>query len=165
MSKDIYPEARKDRLVTSKVGDETVVYDTEKNFASCLNELTTAVWEACDGNTDVSSILDIVRNAGYQDTTEQVILIALDQLSQANLLDETFNIDHRITKNLSRRKTLHLLAKSAAILPIVSTIVVSPPLAAQSENRPNGSSCTDSSQCASGCCHRGDHCSNGPPCS
>ena len=159
------PKARKKSLVTSEVGDETVVYDTESNKASCLNELMTAVWEACDGNTDVSSILDTVRNAGYQDTTEQVILIALDQLSQANLLDETFNIDHRITKNLSRRKTLDLLAKSAAILPIVSTIVVSSPLAAQSANLPNGSRCTVSSQCASGCCHKGEHCSNGGRCS
>ena len=50
--------------------DETIVYDTEANKASWLNELTTAVWEVCDGKSDTTAILAAIRNAGYQDATD-----------------------------------------------------------------------------------------------
>ena len=133
MSKNhsIYPKARTEGIISTKVGDETVVYDTEKNIASCLNELTTAVWVACDGNTDISSILDTVINAKYKDTTEQIVLMAIEELNQAGLLEAALESNEKNKGNLGRREMLRLLGTRAAkALPLVSTITVQPALAA-----------------------------------
>jgi hypothetical protein len=50
MNKYFCPKARKHELVTTKISDETVVYDLKTDKGSCLVALTTIVWEACDGH-------------------------------------------------------------------------------------------------------------------
>ena len=161
MSESISPKARRDGLVTSKVGDETVVYDTETNKASCLNRLTTVVWEACDGNTDISSLLDTVRGAGYQDATEQVVLMAIDQLEQAGLLEDYSQTDNKKREFLSRREMLRLLGiRSATVLPIITTINLQPAIAQISNCIPHCSPCNPFSDvCCGGtqCLHHGSH--------
>ena len=158
MSKSIFPKARKDGLVISKVGDETVVYDTETNKASCLNGLTTVVWEACDGNTETTSLLDTVKTAGYQDANDQIVLMAIDQLDQAGLFEASFSIDGKKKKSLNRREMLQMLGtRAAAVLPIVSTINIQPAIAQGSGTQ--GDSCVTTADCAPGfCCNNGNQC-------
>lgn len=155
MSQSIYPKARKSNLLTSTVGPETIVYDTAADKASCLDKLAAAVWNACDGESDTASILQVLRNSGYQGANEQIILMAIDQLGRAGLLEASFKIEARKRQNLSRRAMLQLLgAKAAAVLPVITTIVV-PPAVHAASLRPPGARCTSTSQCASGyCCGR-----------
>lgn len=156
MSKSIYPMARKNGLLTSQMGSETIVYDTETDKASCLNQETTAVWEACDGKNDIASILESIKNEAFEEANEQIVMMAIDQLEQAGLLEESLEIDEQKGDTLSRREMLRLLgAKAAAVLPVVTTIVVPPAIHAASL-LPLRARCTSSSQCASGiCCDRG----------
>lgn len=154
MNSSIYPKARKNNLVTTKVNDETVVYDTKTSTASCLNELTTSVWEACDGTSDIPSLLDAVRNAGYQDVTEKVVLMAIDQLNQAGLFENALEIDEKTRKNLNRREMLQLLgARVAVVLPVVSTISIQPAIAAASGGC-GGVICSNHNDC----CAEAPHC-------
>jgi len=153
MRHKIYPIARKKGLLITKVDDEAVVCDTISRKASCLNQLTTAVWEACDGKTDITSLLISVRQAGYEDATEQIIRMAIEQLNQADLLENLNDIDG-MNFNPSRREMLRSLGKKTALtLPAVSMIEVLPAIAQISGSLSNGTPCTSSHQCASGCCN------------
>ena len=105
------------------MGDELVVFNAATNTASCLNKVTATVWDACDGSNDIESLLTIVRDAGYQDATTPLVKLAIDQLSQAGLLEYSDEINEVNYKGLKRREMLSLLSKSAAaVLPIVTTI-------------------------------------------
>jgi len=73
MSHSYFPKARHKDLVTTKVGDETVVYDISASKAYCLNHVTTQVWKACDGHRHVESLLNQVKQAGFPDVTEDLI--------------------------------------------------------------------------------------------
>jgi hypothetical protein len=152
MSKQEYPKARKIGLLVSKIADETVVYDTERDTTSCLNDLAVAVWEACDGESDAGSIVAVLKSAGFQDATDQIVLLAVDRLQQSGLLEESVDLDANNGKQLSRREMLQLLgARAAALLPVVTTVVVPPPIAAASL----GEVCSSADPCSSGiCCGR-----------
>ena len=45
------PRALRDDLVIRVLEDETLVYDTKRDQAHCLNYAAARVWEFCDGNT------------------------------------------------------------------------------------------------------------------
>ena len=155
MTQKTGPKARKNDLSITTIGDETVVFDRLSNKASCLNAVTTTVWQACDGDSDDVKLLNALRNAGFQDVSEETVWVALDQLNQAELLDSSFNIADVLPHDLSRREMLRSLGKVAGVaLPVLSTVAIQPPLAAASGGQP-GDSCTLPSDCISGVCTGG----------
>ena len=158
----------KKNLIVTKVGDETVVFDPDTNNASCLNSLMTRVWDACDGKSNIQSILETIRNDGNQETTEQDIQIAFQQLDQAALLERPSAYESNRPKRLNRREMLRLLGtRTAAVLPIVSTIEIQPAIAAASQILGPGDSCSrsngTSNLCGPGlvCCGRNGNTPNG----
>lgn len=155
MSQKTWPKARKDDLSITTVGDETVVFDRLSNKASCLNPVTTTVWQACDGKCDTASLLNALWNAGYQDASEETILLALKQLDEAELLDASFNMVGLFPKDISRREMLLSLGKGAALaIPVLSTIEIQPAIAAGSCDAA-GESCTPGSCCSGLSCNGG----------
>ncbi len=56
MKNHIVPKARKENLVVQELDGEVLIYDLNTNKAFCLNEASALVWQACDGNKDVSEI-------------------------------------------------------------------------------------------------------------
>ena len=50
------PKARRDGIITKEVDGELLVYDIAKDKAHCLNETAAAVWQLCDGQTNVGQI-------------------------------------------------------------------------------------------------------------
>ena len=156
MPKDYLPLALTSGVHTTAVGNELVVFNTTTSTASCLNKFTAVVWGACDGRNDIESLLAIVRNAGYQDATTALILMAIDQLSETGLLEDSVEINEVNKKHLKRREMLSLLGKSAAaVLPVVTTINIQPAIA-QSSPPPTPcrrfhQSCTAIGQCCPGC--------------
>ena len=130
MSNSTYLNARTDNLVTSKVGDETVAYDTEKNKAFCLNGLTTAVWEACDGRTTLAEMTLMLKKS-HNLTNEEasaVIEYSLEQLSKAELFRDNPPPAPQRRTPINRRTLLKTLG-SMASLPVISSIVIQPALA------------------------------------
>ena len=54
MTTGAMPKAKTERLIVTKIEDETLVYDHGR--ASCLNEFAARVWRECDGKTSVAEI-------------------------------------------------------------------------------------------------------------
>lgn len=54
---------RKDGILSRKVGDEWMLYDTEKGSISIINTMAEFVWKMCDGSHNLSEIEQHVRDA------------------------------------------------------------------------------------------------------
>lgn len=133
MNHSIFPKARHDDLITTKVGDETVIYDIYASKAYCLNQLTTLVWNACDGHNDIDSLLNQAKQSGLPDVTEDLIREAIVVLFEANLLIEASDDKEKDTR-FTRREALQLMGSGTiASLPLLTAIVVQPALAGISE--------------------------------
>ncbi len=128
MNKSYSPKIRENDLMITRVGDEIVVYDIRTNEASCLNPLTSAVWEACDGRNDLTRILDQVRRTGFPKSNIELIWKAVDRLEQVGLLEEQpipGENETEIRRELFRRLSLGAIGT----LPLVSTVLVQPAIA------------------------------------
>jgi hypothetical protein len=155
LDQKVYPKAREDNLLATSVGDETVIYDQLTNEASCLNTVTATVWAACDGENTLSDLLDIVRQAGFQDASEDLVILAINELAEARFLQETPQASSSKKRDKSRRDVLRTLGKSAAIaIPVISTISIQPAVAGLSPIpcSPNGSPCGIGGTCVGGFC-------------
>lgn len=120
------PKARQSNLLWTEIGDEVVVYDTDRNRAHSLNPTAALVWRQCDGVRTVAEIATAVKSELGSPADEDVVLVALNQLSEANLLEQkTADPDHR---RISRRELVHRLGVAgAAVVPLVTSLVVPDP--------------------------------------
>ena len=158
MSSLILPKARHDDLITTKVGDETVIYDIYASKAYCLNRLTTLVWNACNGHNRIESLLNQVKQSGLPDVTEDLIREAMLELFEANLLIGTSDHtekDYRFT----RRDALRLMGKGTiASLPLLTAIEIQPALAQSS------AACSTTTNCDQPCNNGKARCYDGTGC-
>lgn len=151
MNKSIRIIARKDGLLVTRVGDETVIYDIESSKASCLNGLMTAIWEAIDEETNIEVLINILRDRGYPDVNEEIVYMAVHDLVQAGLVENCSEIAI-YKENLSRREMIQLIGKrSVVVLPVVSTIIMQPAIA-QVSCAAKHEPCTFDSDCCVGPC-------------
>ena len=134
------PIARKNGLVVQEVPDEVLVYDLESNKAHCLNQSAAIVWRSCDGNNSVADIAKLVETQAGGKVTEDFVWLAIDQLSENNLLERQISTSFA---GQSRREAIKKigLASMVAIPVIASLVAPQSALAAQSCN------CNGDSQC------------------
>lgn len=155
MNNSFCPKARNHELLIRDVDDEALVYDLITDKASCLDNLTTSVWKACDGKTDIESILDKLKGRDHKDSNIHLVWVAIDQLEQAGLLEE-FNSPEWNKSRTSRREMFRMLGKGViGALPVISTISIQPALAQVSGCKPKGAPCFFSSECCSNRCRNG----------
>jgi hypothetical protein len=134
------PIARKNGLVVQEVPDEVLVYDLDSNKAHCLNQSAAIIWRSCDGNNSVTDIAKLVENQAGGKVTEDFVWLAIDQLSENNLLEK------EITSNFvgqSRREVIKKIGLATMVaIPVIASLVAPPSaLAAQSCNCNNPSQC------------------------
>lgn len=121
MTNPQFPTARKTGLVVQEVPDEVLLYDLESNKAHCLNHTAALVWKSCDGTKSVSEILKNVESQIGGKASEDLIWLAIDQLSENNLLETRF--ESRFAGQ-SRREVIKKIGMAAVIgLPIVASLV------------------------------------------
>lgn len=134
------PIARKTGLVVQEVPDEVLVYDLESNKAHCLNQSAAMVWRSCDGNNSVADIAKLVESQAGGKVTEDFVWLAIDQLSENNLLEQQIATGFA---GQSRREAIKKigLASMVAIPVIASLVAPQSALAAQSCNCNNNSQC------------------------
>ena len=144
------PIARKSGLVVQEVPDEVLVYDLETNKAHCLNNSAAMVWRSCDGNNSVADIAKLVESQAGDKVTEDFVWLAIDQLSENNLLEQQITTGFA---GQSRREAIKKigLASMVAIPVIASLVAPQSALAAQSCNCNNPGQCNNSqnNQCPS----------------
>ena len=112
------PKARQDRLLIEDLHDETLVYDLDRNEASCLNQAAATVWKHCDGQTTVPQLAQLLTEKLEAPLGEEVVWHALDQLEEHHLLAERPDAP----SSVSRREFLKLEV-AGAVLPLVTSVV------------------------------------------
>ena len=145
------PCVRADGIVVHALADEVLVYDLERHKAHCLNHTAALVWKYCDGRTSVTEMVRMLEREVKTSVPEDVVWLALQQLSKARLLAEQLNAPRGGAK-VSRREVMRRLGWGAVIaLPLVTSIVA--PTAVEAAScLSTGAICSASAQCCSGVC-------------
>jgi hypothetical protein len=159
MNEDFTPKSRKENLVIQELEGEILIYDLEKNKALCLNETSALVWQSCDGSRTIASISDVIGKQLNSQVNEDLVWLALDQLSKENLIENKDEVKSKFA-GMSRREAVRKVGLASLIaLPVIAAITA--PVAAQSASctnnppgtpgcLPNGNvGCTSPQQCCS----------------
>lgn len=122
MPSEIRPKARTARIVVRELGSEIVIYDLDTHDATCLNAAAVRVWRLCDGKRTIKDIAAKLENEACGSRTEDLVLKALDNFIQANLLEEVTKLEASDGEN--RRDVLRGIVASATAIPLATTISV-----------------------------------------
>lgn len=115
------PIARKNGLVIQEVPDEVLVYDLDTNKAHCLNQSAAMVWRSCDGTNSVSEIAKLVETQAGGKVTEDFVWLAIDQLSQNNLLEKEVAVSF---SGQSRREAIKKIGMATMVaVPVIASLV------------------------------------------
>ncbi len=150
---NITPQARTRGVIVEHLADEVLVYDLERDRAHCLNTTAARVWEMCDGQKNVTQIAREVGTETESQASEEVVWLAVEQLSRAGLMEG--KVKRAAEKGMNRREVIKRIAVAAAIgVPVVTSIVA--PTASHAANCiPAGGGCTTGPNCCSGVCNAG----------
>jgi hypothetical protein len=147
-----YPSARKNGLVIQEMPDELLVYDLDTNKAHCLNNTAAFVWKSCDGKTSVSDMAALMDLESGSKVPEDLIWLAIDQLSENKLLEEDLRANFN---GQSRRAVIKKIGLASVIaIPVIASLVAPPSaLAATSCKCPGGNDvqCTSQAGCPATC--------------
>ena len=138
------PKAKTERLIVREIDGETLVYDRNRDAASCLNEFAARVWRECDGETSVAGI------AAALGEDERAVWLALRQLTKAQLLTEAIAFPPGMSAAKSRREIGGRLGLGVAAF--VTSIVAPMPAQAASNCGTLGKPCLALSPGLQGTC-------------
>src|SRR5438105_9135468 len=99
----IRPRARNNGVLTTELDDELIVYDIESKWAHSLNLVAACVWRHCDGRRTMGDLQRVASVELGSLVEEEAIALALRQLDQAHLLEESFQWDGKV---VTRREML-----------------------------------------------------------
>lgn len=142
------PTMRENGLVIDDLPDEVLVYDLERHKAHCLNRSAALVWRACDGKSssaDIALRLTAELDAPF---SEDLVLIALNQLEKLNLLEDGPTLPAQFSI-LSRRQMIRNLGLAAAVAVPVVTSIVAPTAVQAATCVPSGNPCHPTRLCCS----------------
>lgn len=143
MKRTTSPKSRERDIIVQELNGETLVYDLTLDKAYCLNETSALVWRLCDGRRSVREISRAVGEQFLAPANEDLIRLALEQLSEQNLLsEEVFEIN---ADRMSRRQLIRRAGLGTMIaLPLITSLVA--PEAANAQSGACTGSCTCSVQ-------------------
>jgi hypothetical protein len=144
------PLARNTNIVVQELGKEFLIYDLNTHKAYNLNETSTIVYKACDGNTSFDELR--VKN----NFTDDIIFLALDELKKESLLEENQAYNSPFS-GMSRREVIRKVGFASMIaLPVISSLVA--PAAAMAQScRAVGQSCSPPNSLGN-CCNGTAYC-------
>ena len=155
-SAHLKPKARAhDLLVRELASGEAVIYDKKTNEAHNLNRVASAVWRRCDGGASTAGIAASVSEELDIPCDEAVVHLAVKELQEVDLVEETGSSYAVSRRDLVRRVGPGLAA--AALLPAVLSVVAPTPAAAATCVQ-SGGACSSGAQCCSGFCKSDNTC-------
>src|SRR5687768_2242379 len=132
------PKSRQEQLLVEEVADELVVFDQERNRAHRLNRTAWVVWRNCDGQRSVADLTALLQHELNPVADENLVLLTLDRLSSAHLLQEPIQRPVAEARN-SRRQFLQkvgMVGTLTLLIPVVQSIVAPTPAQASSPGGP-----------------------------
>lgn len=166
------PKARSEGIIIKEIDGELLIYDRARDQAHCLNETAAAVWNLCDGRTNVSEISGqwAVSSEQNSESSERVVWLALDQLRRSHLLEETKAKTFwpppisEIT-NMSRREAVRRIGLGAAIaMPLVIAMTAPTPAEAAASCKHHCDACSSPIECCGTCSTTVPGCIGSPRC-
>ena len=160
------PKSREKDIVVQRSNDEVLIYDLRSNKALCLNETSSIVWDACDGNRDRDEIRNFVSAKLGKEVNGDLIWLALDQLKKEELISSDAEIETKF-EGLSRREVIRKIGIGSMIaLPVIASMVApqaayaisvcpttNPPgCPTTGGGRAPGCGCSGNGNCTSGTC-------------
>lgn len=119
----LIPRLRIENIVVQDLGNEILIYDLKMDKAFCLNEVSKAVWQACDGRHTISEIIKEVGFKLKSEPNEDLIWFALNQLNKENLLENGDELPNRFA-GMPRREVIKKIGLGTMLaLPIVASMV------------------------------------------
>ena len=135
------PLARTDRLLTETLDGELLVYDLDGDLASHLNRTAALVWRNCDGRRTVEDLVTVVQAELGDTADEDVVLMALDSLSERGLITSGYEERDGQAVALSRRRFFRrvgVIGAMAVNAPVVYSAIIPPAAAAVSHGGGGG---------------------------
>jgi hypothetical protein len=142
------PLARQTGLIIEDLPDEVLVYDSDRDSALCLNRTAASVWKRCDGKTTPARLARLIEKEFRITGGDEVVSLALGQLEESHLLIGKAPVP---VPRISRRELVRRLGIAAAVVPVITLILV-PTARAQATCTQNQGSCVTDGDCCSGCC-------------
>lgn len=160
------PVARQEGLVIQEMVDEVLIYDLDTNKAHCLNQTASLVWKACDGKNSVTDITNTLEKELNASVPEDLVWLAIDQLSQDNLLEK--QIQTKVS-GISRREVIKKIGFASMVaLPVIgllslpqNALAVTCP-ASICSNVSGSGGCAAGTSCCRGTCVTAGTCANCP---
>lgn len=142
MRSDVFAKRRDDEVVVQELDGEFLVYDLRTDKAFCLNDTSSVVWNACDGKRDHEQIRSVVSAQLGSEIGQDVVWLALQQLSKNGLIDGG-DVESPVEfAGLSRRQLMKRIGLATAVaLPVVASLVA-PTAAHASSLCMTGTSCS-----------------------
>jgi hypothetical protein len=135
------------KLIARTIGDELLLFNEETSTAHCLNGIAGEMWMACERESSVREVTEVLRPR-WPDIEGEMVWGSLSKLAAAGLLQETTVLENIST---GRRELIRKLGIAAAVaLPIIVTSVLVPPAYAAASCLPLGSPCPGTKPCCPG---------------
>jgi len=136
------PLARTSDIIVQKLDHETLFYDLKVNKAFCLNETAILVWNSCNGQRTITEIAKRIEKKRGKKVNEDVVLFAVKQLSEDNLLTNYESLANQFA-GFSRRDAIRKIAFASAIaIPLITSVIAPSAVSAQSGLACNAGVCT-----------------------
>jgi hypothetical protein len=116
------PRAVTENLVIRELEDETLVYDTERDEAHCLNYPAALVWKQCDGKTTASQTARMLERELGTPVDTDFVWLAIKQLSKFHLVER-----QNSSPSVTRRELVLKYAPAALALPVIMSIAAPTP--------------------------------------
>lgn len=119
--------ARTDGLLTEEIDGDLLVYDKPRDVAFRLNSTAALVWRSCDGTRTVGDLLAVLTEELGDLANEDMVLMALDDLAEHDLILSGYEQRDGEAVRLSRRRFFRHAAvagAAAAAAPLVYSMAV-----------------------------------------
>jgi hypothetical protein len=136
------PQARTDNLIEQDLDREMLIYDLVANKAYTLNETSSIVYKACDGEMTFGELRHCHK------FTDELIYLALDQLQRCELLADVADYLSPHAE-LNRREIIRKAGLGSMMaLPVISALIV--PTATNAASNQTSTACggTSGSPCS-----------------
>lgn len=145
-------------LLRHSLDEQVLVYDSRDDQVHLLDPTTACVMELLEegGWTEPKIVPEVARRLNITPNAD-LVSMAIDQLGEAGLIDETSAVRPRL--DVSRREIIRKLAYTGAaamLVPAVATLTATRGYAQGSRLTPAGGPCSWDGNCVSGnCCPSG----------
>lgn len=134
----MYPLAKATGLISEELLSETIVYDTMRHRAHCLNQTARLIMQHCDGQTSIEEIARVLSQTLGMPADSDFVRRGLRELDNCGLLVGASADPDVISRRELTKRLAALGGAFVALAPTITSIVAPTPAMAQSHDSHGG---------------------------